>query len=103
MPPFKSRSQARLMFAKDPEMAKEFAAHTKSIKALPEHVKPKVSEKSDNPYLTTKNEWFIDMGNKPPEGFEDCKNVKELFDESSKRGFTFTATERFTTNPFKKQ
>jgi len=38
--PFKSKAQARLMFAKDPAMAKEFSAHTKSIKALPEHVPP---------------------------------------------------------------
>jgi hypothetical protein len=39
--PFKSKSQMRLLFAKDPEVAKEFAEHTPNIKALPEHVKPK--------------------------------------------------------------
>lgn len=37
--PFKSKAQARLLFAKKPEMAKEFASKTKSIKSLPEHVK----------------------------------------------------------------
>ena len=35
--PFKSKAQARFMFAKHPEIAKEFASKTKSIKALPEH------------------------------------------------------------------
>lgn len=36
--PFKSKAQARYMFAKHPEIAKRFARETKSIKALPEHV-----------------------------------------------------------------
>lgn len=35
--PFKSKAQARFMFAKHPQIAKEFAAKTPSIKALPEH------------------------------------------------------------------
>ncbi len=39
--PFKSKSQARYLFAKEPEVAKEFADKTKSIKALPEKVKKK--------------------------------------------------------------
>ncbi len=39
--PFKSKAQARWMFAKKPEMAKEFAAATDSIKRLPQHVKKK--------------------------------------------------------------
>ena len=39
--PFKSKAQARFMYSQQPEIAKEFSAHTKSIKALPEHVKPK--------------------------------------------------------------
>lgn len=30
------------MFAKHPELAKEFARKTKSIKKLPEQVKPKI-------------------------------------------------------------
>ena len=34
--PFKSKSQARFMFSKHPEMAKEWAAKTPSIKDLPE-------------------------------------------------------------------
>lgn len=34
--PFKSKSQARYMFAKHPKLAKEFASKTKSIKKLPE-------------------------------------------------------------------
>lgn len=33
--PFKSKAQARFMFAKHPKIAKRWAAHTKSIKALP--------------------------------------------------------------------
>lgn len=37
--PFKSKAQARLMFALHPQIAKEFAAKTTSISALPEHVK----------------------------------------------------------------
>jgi len=39
--PFRSRSQARYMFAKHPKIAKEFASKTKSIKALPNKVKRK--------------------------------------------------------------
>jgi len=34
--PFKSKSQARYMFAKHPKIAREFASKTKSIKSLPE-------------------------------------------------------------------
>ena len=37
--PFESKAQAKYMFAKLPEVAKEFASHTKSIKELPEHKK----------------------------------------------------------------
>lgn len=37
--PFKSKAQARYLFAKEPEVAEEFATKTKSIKKLPEHVK----------------------------------------------------------------
>lgn len=33
--PFKSKAQAKYMFAKHPKIAKEFAAKTPSIKALP--------------------------------------------------------------------
>jgi hypothetical protein len=39
--PFKSRSQARYLFAKEPEVAREFASKTKSIKSLPDKVKKK--------------------------------------------------------------
>lgn len=39
--PFKSKAQSRFMFSQMPKMAKEFAEHTKSIKALPEKVKRK--------------------------------------------------------------
>lgn len=38
--PFKSKSQARYLFAKEPKLAKEFAAETKSFARLPEAVKP---------------------------------------------------------------
>ena len=39
--PFKSKSQMRLLYAKEPEVAKEFAAHTskEQMKALPKKVK----------------------------------------------------------------
>ncbi len=37
--PFKSKSQARFMFSQKPKLAKEFAAKTPSIKALPNKVK----------------------------------------------------------------
>jgi len=37
--PFKSKAQAKYMFAKKPAIAKEFAAKTPSIKALPNKVK----------------------------------------------------------------
>lgn len=39
MSPLKSKAQAKYLFAKHPKIAKEFASHTKSIKALPEHKK----------------------------------------------------------------
>ena len=39
--PFKSDSQRRFMFAKHPQMAKEFAAHTPKGADLPEKVKRK--------------------------------------------------------------
>ena len=38
--PFKSKAQAKFMFAKHPEVAKEFAAATPSIKTLPAKVAP---------------------------------------------------------------
>lgn len=46
--PFKSKAQARFMFAKHPKIAKEFAEHTPSIKALPDYKNPKHS----HPYST---------------------------------------------------
>jgi hypothetical protein len=36
--PFKSKAQARYLFAKEPEIAQEFADKTKSIKSLPNKV-----------------------------------------------------------------
>lgn len=39
--PFKSKQQAKFMFAKKPEMAKEWAAATPDIKKLPQKVKKK--------------------------------------------------------------
>ena len=39
--PFKSKSQQRYLFAKEPEVAKKFAAETRSYARLPEAVKPR--------------------------------------------------------------
>jgi hypothetical protein len=39
--PFKSKAQQKYLFAKKPEVAKEFAEKTTNYKALPEHVKKK--------------------------------------------------------------
>ena len=39
--PFKSKAQARKLFATNPTVAKEFASKTPSIKALPEKVSKK--------------------------------------------------------------
>lgn len=41
--PFKSKAQQKFLFAKHPEVAKEFAEHTpkKAYKKLPEYVKEK--------------------------------------------------------------
>ena len=36
--PFASKAQARYLFSQHPEVAKEFASKTPSIKALPDHV-----------------------------------------------------------------
>lgn len=41
--PFKSKAQARWMFANHPKMAKEWAAHTPSMRALPDYKDPKHS------------------------------------------------------------
>ena len=38
--PFKSKAQARFMFAKHPAIVKEFASKTVSIKSLPNKLKP---------------------------------------------------------------
>jgi hypothetical protein len=40
--PFKSKAQAKYMFANKPKIAKEFASKTPSIKALPNYKKGKV-------------------------------------------------------------
>lgn len=45
MPPFRSQSQRRFLYAKHPKMAKEFAEHTPNIKKLPEKVKKKAKGK----------------------------------------------------------
>ncbi len=37
--PFKSKAQAKYLFSQKPSIAKEFAAKTSSIKALPNKVK----------------------------------------------------------------
>ena len=39
--PFKSKAQQRYLFAKEPGVAKEFAAKTPSMKKLPERKKKK--------------------------------------------------------------
>ena len=44
--PFKSKAQARQMFAKEPEIAKRWAKVTPNIKALPNKVKPKSKKKT---------------------------------------------------------
>lgn len=44
--PFKSQAQRRLMYAKHPELAKEFEEHTLKGKKLPEHVKIKSKPKN---------------------------------------------------------
>jgi len=50
--PFKSKAQAKYMFAKHPEIAKEFADATPSIKKLPEHVKKSMPKRGQR---TAKN------------------------------------------------
>ena len=39
--PFQSKAQAKWMFTNKPKMAKKWAKHTKSIKALPKKKKKK--------------------------------------------------------------
>lgn len=43
--PFKSKAQQRYMYAKHPEIAKEFASKTTDFSALPEHVKSKIKKR----------------------------------------------------------
>lgn len=43
--PFKSKAQMRMMFKKNPEMAKRWAKETPSIKRLPEKLKKKKTAK----------------------------------------------------------
>lgn len=52
MMPFTSQAQARFMFAKHPAIAKEFAAKTKNIKALPEKVGSGKKKRPAIPKLT---------------------------------------------------
>jgi hypothetical protein len=47
--PFKSKAQARFMFAKHPKIAKEFAAATPSIRKLPDRIHPKEAA-ADHPF-----------------------------------------------------
>lgn len=53
--PFKSKVQAKFMFAKKPALAKEFASKTPDMKALPEHkeMKPHHSGKGTRARLNT--------------------------------------------------
>jgi len=44
--PFKSDAQRRFMYAKHPEIAKEFSEHTPKGADLPEHVKRKAKKKA---------------------------------------------------------
>jgi hypothetical protein len=46
MMPFKSKAQAKYLFANKPEMAKEWANETPDIKKLPNKVKKKAKPKS---------------------------------------------------------
>lgn len=39
--PFVSKAQQRFLYAKHPDVAKEFASKTKDFSSLPEHVKHK--------------------------------------------------------------
>lgn len=43
---FKSQAQRRFLFAREPEIAEEFAAKTPKGKKLPEHVKSKAKKKT---------------------------------------------------------
>ena len=43
--PFKSKQQEKWMFAKYPQMAKQWAAETPDQNALPKRVKPKAKKK----------------------------------------------------------
>lgn len=49
--PFESKAQARYMYAVKPELAKEFAQKTASMKSLPEHVQKKKRDKPPIPRL----------------------------------------------------
>jgi hypothetical protein len=44
--PFKSEAQRRFMYAKHPEIAKEFEEKTPQHEVLPEHVKRKVKRRA---------------------------------------------------------
>lgn len=46
--PFRSQAQARMMFATKPQMAKEWAGKTPSIRALPQHVKQAATKRLTN-------------------------------------------------------
>lgn len=49
--PFESKAQVRYMFAKHPKLAKEFAAKTQSIAALPDHKKGAQVKKKQAPAI----------------------------------------------------
>jgi hypothetical protein len=43
--PFKSKAQARYLFAKEPEVAKRFAKDTPSMKYIPEKKRAEIKKK----------------------------------------------------------
>ena len=49
--PFKSKQQRKFMYAKHPEMAKEWEEKTPKGKALPKKVKKKTSQKAGKQYV----------------------------------------------------
>lgn len=53
--PFESKAQARYLFAKHPEVAKEFASKTGDMKDLPEHKDKLKAMKSVAEYTNKKD------------------------------------------------
>ena len=84
--PFKSKAQARYLFKEHPEMAKEWASKTPSIKSLPQHVKAKRAA------TRMKNKLKIKGDLKPGDLLKGASKVERVIANKKGKGNTLAET-----------